>query len=84
MIDVGEQCIYCDQSVAWGSGLYVNRIPADDGEKTGFACSTCLLMECDVCGELSSDIGSSDMTSFKDVADVVCDDCVAKSGGWED
>jgi len=32
MINAGEQCIYCDQSVAWGSGLYVNRIPADDGE----------------------------------------------------
>ena len=84
MINVGEHCIYCNQSVAWGSGLYVNRIPSDYGEKTGFACSTCLLMECDVCGELSSDIGSSDMTSFKDVADVVCDDCVAKSGGWEE
>ena len=39
MINVGEHCIYCNQSVAWGSGLYVNRIPADDGEKTGFAWS---------------------------------------------
>ena len=42
MINVGEQCIYCDESVAWGSGLYVNRIPADDGEKTGFMCGVCV------------------------------------------
>lgn len=42
MIDMGEQCIYCDESVAWGSGLYVNRIPADDGEKTGFMCGVCV------------------------------------------
>lgn len=42
MINVGEQCIYCDQSVALGSGLYVNRIPADDGERIGFMCAECL------------------------------------------
>ena len=42
MINVGEHCIYCNQSVAWGSGLYVNRIPADDGEKTGFMCAVCV------------------------------------------
>lgn len=42
MLNVGEQCIYCDESVAWGSGLYVNRIPADDGERMGFMCAICL------------------------------------------
>ena len=37
-----EICIYCDHSVAWGSGRYVNRIPADDGERVGFMCTECL------------------------------------------
>ena len=37
-----EKCIYCEKSVAWGSGLYVNRIPADDGERTGFMCGVCV------------------------------------------
>ena len=42
MKDVCELCLYCDNSVAFGSGFYVNRIPADDGEREGWMCSQCL------------------------------------------
>lgn len=28
-MDIGDHCIYCGESTAWGSGRYVNRVPAD-------------------------------------------------------
>ena len=34
----------------WGSDKYVNRIPADDGEKSGFLCADCKCEPCDRCG----------------------------------
>ena len=45
--DGGEACVYCGQSVAWGSGRYVDRIPADTfdddaGEYVeGYLCAEC-------------------------------------------
>lgn len=43
-----EPCIYCGRSTAFGTGfgLFVNRIPADDG----WACADCISYECDECG----------------------------------
>jgi hypothetical protein len=41
LVDVGEQCIECDVSVARGSGNYVNRIPASNDTKGGYLCSGC-------------------------------------------
>ena len=29
-VDIGETCIECKKSVKWGTGLYVNRLPADN------------------------------------------------------
>lgn len=28
-IDIGDTCVDCGNSTAWGSGRFVNRIPAD-------------------------------------------------------
>ena len=41
MIDAGNLCIYCDRDTYWGSGRFVNRIPADDGERDGWMCEEC-------------------------------------------
>ena len=52
MIDVGNNCIHCGRDTSFGSGLFVNRIPADDGEKDGYACPECMAMPCCRCDEL--------------------------------
>ena len=52
--DIGEHCVECSQSVAWGSGRYVNRIPADNGTH-GYVCAECLSEECETCGEITSE-----------------------------
>mgnify|MGYP006284324097 CR=1 FL=1 len=63
-IYINEFCVSCTQSVHYGSGRYVNRIPAD-GEWTvetssgikaivfvdGFMCEECYAHECILCGE---------------------------------
>jgi hypothetical protein len=46
---VQDPCVHCERSTAFGAGngLFVNRIPADDG----WACAECSGFECDECGE---------------------------------
>ena len=52
MINVGDMCIYCDRSTSFGSGRFVNRIPADDGELDGWMCAECQFPEvCFSCEE---------------------------------
>ena len=52
-----DPCIYCGLSTAFGSGRFVNRIPADrenyeTGEYLdGFACAECGGYECNECRE---------------------------------
>ena len=41
MIDIGDLCIECRESTAFGSGRFVNRIPADNGEEGGYLCDEC-------------------------------------------
>lgn len=47
-----ERCIECNESVEWGSGNYVNRVPADNGIKSGFKCADCCGIDCERCGEM--------------------------------
>ena len=65
---VGNRCVYCGEDTSFGSGRFVNRIPADsdcksynqegkviyeDGEyRDGYACAECMAMPCDRCSEL--------------------------------
>lgn len=44
-----DACVYCGRSTAFGSGngLFVNRIPIDDG----WGCAECSGFECDECGK---------------------------------
>lgn len=43
--DIGDKCIDCMQSTAWGSGRFVNRIPADNGVYDGYLCHECEVKE---------------------------------------
>ncbi|MAK33233.1 MAG: hypothetical protein CL386_04520 [Acidiferrobacter sp.] len=51
-----QDCVFCAESTAIGSGRFVNRIPADTyNEETGeyldgYACAGCMSRECEVCG----------------------------------
>lgn len=81
MINVGEHCIDCGESVAWGSGNYVNRTPADDGEKTGWRCAECMGIECQRCGEIigmDEDVtpDSCGLDEFSDGAHFVHPECL--------
>ena len=59
--NIGDYCVECLQSTAFGSGRFVNRIPADRdvedeegnhlGNRDGYLCSECNFTECDRCDE---------------------------------
>lgn len=61
-----DNCIECNRSTAFGTGLYVNRIPAENG----FLCPDCQQVECASCAEMTSETYFNE--SFNDV---VCYDC---------
>lgn len=45
---MNDNCRSCGHDTSFGSGRFVNRVPADDG----FICAECCQYECDVCDEL--------------------------------
>ena len=57
--DIGDYCVECLQSTAFGTGRFVNRIPADRdvedekgnylGRRDGWLCPECNFTECDRC-----------------------------------
>ena len=59
--NIGDYCVECLQSTAFGSGRFVNRIPADRdiedeegnylGVRDGWLCPECNFWECDRCDE---------------------------------
>ena len=59
--DIGDYCVECLQSTAFGTGRFVNRIPADRdvedekgnylGRRDGYLCPECNFWECDRCDE---------------------------------
>ena len=59
--DIGNYCIDCLQDTSFGTGRFVNRIPADKwvedkdgnylGERIGYLCPECNWHECDRCDE---------------------------------
>ena len=55
-----QPCVFCNHPTEFGSGRFVNRIPADtwhefdDGTeeyRDGYACAECMTSECDRCDE---------------------------------
>lgn len=56
--DIGHDCVECRQSTAFGSGRYVNRIPAHTGTLIGYLCAECQPWDeevCTECGDLIPD-----------------------------
>jgi hypothetical protein len=85
VIDVGDQCVDCGQDTKFGSGRFVNRIPADrlldDGTyRDGWLCAECQAVECERCGEQDANWRSTPD------GQLVCPDCFAALGldGWYD
>ena len=50
-VDIGDKCVECLKSTAFGTGLFINRIPADNDEYIGWLCPECNWHECDRCDE---------------------------------
>ena len=71
-VDIGDLCTHCGRDTAFGTGLFVNRIPSGTdgtlvitgGEEDvrisvtvdGYMCPDCQLVECESCGELAEDL----------------------------
>ena len=67
MSKIDYRCVYCGEDTSFGSGKYVNRVPADadcyietadgivifkQGEyRSGFACAECMAHDCCRCGK---------------------------------
>jgi len=49
MIDIKNHCVFCYKDTSWGSGLFVNRIPASTEKYEGYMCVECQCYECDRC-----------------------------------
>lgn len=69
MISIGEKCIGCHKDTSFGTGLFVNRIPADDGVYVGYMCVECLQEKCHFCDDYTSDF------SIDREGNIVCGDC---------
>ena len=48
--DIGNKCIKCFEDTSFGSGKFVDRIPAEDDEHDGYMC-----LDCYYCPELDDD-----------------------------
>ena len=78
IIDIGDKCVECKNDTSFGSGRFVDRIPAErmDGVESlrieGYLCPECQLEKCDKCGELNDCSGYNTM--------FICEDCVYHAG----
>lgn len=75
-VDIGEHCVDCRRSVAFGSGLFVNRIPAYRDDVDGYLCVECLSEECETCGEITPE-----WTGRNEI--IQCDRCAADAAMLE-
>ena len=77
-VDMGDVCIECYQDTSFGSGYFVNRLPADrmvedddgneTGQRIGYLCTKCSQIPCDRCGEgiyIDEDITCHDLYGFE-------------------
>ena len=39
--DIGNKCVYCMEDTSFGSGKFVNRIPAETDDYDGYVCIDC-------------------------------------------
>ena len=69
-INIGDKCVDCLKDTSFGSGRFVNRIPADNGKYDGYQCADCQSIECDNCNTKTLDYFISNENSK-----VYCEDC---------
>lgn len=69
-IDIGDNCVACGCNTAAGSGNWVNRVPAETDEATGYLCAECQTVTCDMCGNDTLEYEIND-------GRIVCGDCAA-------
>ena len=65
----GNLCIECWEDTSFGSGRYVNRIPADNGVRDGYMCEECQSLKCDTCGNMTAEY------EYDADGNVVCHEC---------
>ena len=66
-MDVGDKCVCCGRDTSFGTGLFVNRIPADadyeseyggkivykaEQYRDGYLCPECSALPCDRCEDM--------------------------------
>tara|TARA_R100000963_G_scaffold9453_1_gene6270 strand:+ start:942 stop:1274 length:333 start_codon:yes stop_codon:yes gene_type:complete len=51
-VNIGDNCVYCLKDTSFGSGRFVNRIPASTNDYDGYACPECMETECDRCDDM--------------------------------
>ena len=42
--NIGDKCITCFSDTSFGSGKFVNRIPAEDDQHDGYMCPDCQMI----------------------------------------
>ena len=76
--DLGNLCVFCRRDTSWGSGRFVNRIPAETDDVSGYVCVDCQTSEDDACNTCG---GSGEwLTTTEDSPTVLvscgpCPDC---------
>ena len=70
--DIGDVCVECRGDTSFGSGLFVNRIPAGTDTEVGYLCAECQLVECWRCEEMVEDRETQDDGSQ------LCIDCIER------
>ena len=82
-INIGNECVDCRQDTSFGSGRFVNRIPAYVDREVlhgefigieGYQCAECREMECE--GKDCDYMVLDDYTIID--GSILCDGCVAK------
>ena len=68
--DIGNACTECGCDTSFGHGNFVDRIPSDNGEVSGYLCAGCQCVECDKCGASTLEY---EATAF---GDIWCSDCL--------
>ena len=69
--NIGDNCTDCGRSTAFGSGLFVNRIPKYTETQEGYLCSECQMIDCDMCNMCGEECLEYEMIGD----DIVCDKC---------
>jgi len=68
-VDIGNKCVNCLEDTSFGSGKFVNRIPAENEKYEGYQCYECQSIECDKCSQPSFEY-HEDLNG-----NIYCDNC---------